>query len=43
MTRAKRAQYFCCLLALGAARPQILTYDLVARLTGADVGDNALL
>lgn len=42
MTRAERAQQLWSLLALAAANRQILTYDMVARLTGVvrpSVGD----
>lgn len=42
MTRAQRAQQLWCLLALAAMNRQILTYDIVARLTGVvrpSIGD----
>ena len=42
MTRAERAQQFWSVLALAAMNRQILTYDIVARLTGVvrpSVGD----
>jgi hypothetical protein len=42
MTRAERAQQLWSLLALAAANRQILTYDMIARLTGVvrpSIGD----
>src|SRR5437867_8195464 len=42
MTRAERAQQLWSLLALAATNRQILTYDMVARLTGVvrpSIGD----